>query len=180
MAKRVFYKDEWGEIIEYKRYRSTKTGRLLKDNTRSRFKRVETVQYRYVDGRRFGEPVEKLTRGEVIKTTAPGRFADNEGGIWESLRDTNVFTQVHKAESAFVNIRGRLPNGELFRHQFPVTFGEKNQAEQLTLSIYWELASYNLRTNYNIEHVRFKYTSPRDARRRQPLTDLQISVTLNK
>lgn len=180
MAKRVIFSDEWGEIVEYKRYRSSKTGRLLKDNTRARFKRVETVQYRYVGGKRFGDPISKLTRGEVIKTTAPGRVADNEGGIWESLRDTNIFTQVHKAESALINIRGQLPNGELFRHQFPVTFGNKNQAEQLTIAIYWELASFNLRTNYNIEQVRFKYTSPRDARRRDPLIDLQISVSLFK
>lgn len=183
MAKKITFSDEWGQIIRYIRYRDSRTGRLLKDKTRvpPKFKRVETVEYRYVDGKRFGEPIYKLTKKETRKTTIPGGIADNDGSIKESLRDTNIFTEVHKARSALINIRGMLPNGETWRHQFSVDkFGDQNQSEQLVNAIYWELASFNLRTNYNIDHVRFKYTSPRDARRRDPLKAMQISVTLLK
>jgi hypothetical protein len=186
--KKLLFSDEWGQIIEYKRYRDSRTGRLLKDKTRvkQRFKRVETVQYRYVGGKRYGSPIYKLTNTQVIKKTFPGGVSDNNGLISESLRDTNILTQVHKAKYALVNIRARKLDGDIWRHQFRVpgenreSFGAQNQAEELIVAIYWELASEGFRTNYNIDLVKFKWTRPRDARKRKPLTDMQISVTLFK
>lgn len=183
MAKKIRFSDEWGQIVEYKRYRDSRTGKFLKDRTRvaAKFKRAETIQYRYVGGKRFGEPVYKLTGKEIRKTTLPGGVMDNEGSIKESLRDTNIFTQVHRAKSALIHIRGLLPNGDMWRHQFVVKkFGDQNQSEQLVNAIYWGLASFGLRTNYNIEQVRFHWTKPRDARKREPLRAMQISVSLYK
>jgi hypothetical protein len=100
------------------------------------------------------------------------------GSIYEMLRETNVLSEAHRATSALINLRGVDKNGDIWRHQFNYEIGEGKESEQLVNAIYWELASYGLRTNYNIDLVTFRHTSKSDARSREALEDLQIVVTL--
>lgn len=177
MAKKLVYSDEWGQIVEYKKYRG-KNGRFLKDKSRAKIKHLEIVQYRILNGKRFGSPIYARRRGSLIKTTWPGLIQEENGSIKESLRATNILTEVDRASRALVNIRGQLPDGSMWRHQFEKELGEGHESEQLINAIYWELASFGLRMNYNINLVRFIHTSPRDARKRAPLKIPEISVQL--
>ena len=181
--KTTRYSDRWGIIIEITRYRDTrpgKRGRFVKASSVKKFKRWipkrEVEQYREVDGRR-STPIRIERAGTVIKSTHPGSPIVYQGGIFEMLEDTNVFTQIHAFRTAFVNIRGWIGQQEV-KLQGEMEIGEHHQAEQLTMFIKELLASYNMRTQYNLKLIKMSSRSRRAASQLDEVEDMTITVTL--
>jgi hypothetical protein len=185
-SKKIIYSDQWGEIAEYTNYRDTrpgKKGRYVSAKIIKRLKKhkpeKEVIQYRSVNGKRVGVPIYKrLPSKKVLKTTAPGAFENNEGLIYDSLKDTNLFTEVSRAERGLINIRGISEDGETVRLQADFIFGDKNRDLQLTYQIRMLLAKAGYRTQYNIEIVKCSGKTRNISRKLIPVNNLQVTVTL--
>ncbi len=138
--KKTIYSDRWGEIREYTRFRG-KGGRFItekygksKRGKTSPYLKVETEQWRIVEDR-LSERVSVLSPDRVLKTTFPGGLADNDYDIYNTLRDTNIFTQVSKAEKAFINIRAIDEKGQTVRLQGEIEVGDRNSDKQLAVAV---------------------------------------------
>lgn len=182
--KKIVYSDRWGQIVEYTRYRDTrpgKQGRFVSAKQAKRLRKYKAVpevsQYRYADGHRY-EPIQITRPHQQIKSTYPGAVIDYEGSIYEMVRDTNLFTQISKAETAFVNIRGYY-GGEEVRIQGDFKLGERHQAEQLTMFIKQLLADHGFRTQYNLKLVQMSGKARREAAKLEELDDIQITTTIS-
>ena len=181
--KKTIYLDEWGEIVEYTRYRgkggrfvSAKYGRSKKGAS-SPYLKIEKEQWRVSEGRRT-EKIAIQSVDRIMKTTYPGSVADNENDIWESLRSTNIFTQISKAKKVLFNVRGINRRGQEVRLQGEITLGEHNQDQQLAMAINEVLQenNYGEENYYGLMKAKIKGRSTR-----QPkigLSDTQITVTL--
>lgn len=181
--KTTRYSDKWGKIIEITRYRDTrpgKRGRFVKASSVKRFKKYaptrEVLQYREVDGKR-STPIKIETPKKVIKSTYPGSPVDYQGAIYEMLEDTNLFTQIHAYSTAFINIRGFVDGREI-KIQGEMEIGAHKQAEQLTMFTRELLASYGLRTQYNLQVIQMTSKARREASRLNQIENMVITVTL--
>jgi len=119
----------------------------------------------------------RSTPSVLMKETYPGSVADNEGNIYNSLEQMNVFTQISKAQTALVNIRGQDQDGRMVRFQSEINLGDRNQAQQLTWAVREILENEGYRTNYNLSIVKTHKARNR-VRKLEPLIDMQIAVTL--
>jgi hypothetical protein len=186
-VKKSIYSDQWGEIIEYTRYRgkggrfvTEKYGRSKKGKV-SPYLKVEREQWRIVEKRRT-EKISVQTPDRVLKTTFPGGFAEHEGNIYKTLEDTNIFTQVSKAEKAFFNIRGIDEKGRLVRLQGEITVGDRNQDKQLAVAVsaiineegYRIDELYRPDESRNIHARYFK----KDWKKNELIRDISVTVTL--
>jgi len=182
--KKTIFKDEWGEITEYTRFRG-KGGRFVSDKWGKRalkkkkpWIKKETVQWRSRKGKRT-EKISIQTPDVVMKKTYPGGIDSVEGDIYEALRNTNIFTQVARAQTAHINIRGQREDGRYIRLQGEITIGGKNQDMQLMMAVKEIMASAGYRTYYSLQVVK----SPklrRQVAKLQPLMDTTFTVTLYK
>jgi hypothetical protein len=181
--KKTLYSDEWGEIREYTRFRG-KGGRFVtakygrsKKGQASPYLKTEKEQWRISEGHRT-ERITIQSPDRVMKSTYPGAVADNENDIWESLRSTNVFTQIGKAATAIFNVRGINRRGQEVRLQGEITLGEHNQDQQLAMAINEVLRdnNYGEENYYGLMKARVRGRTTR--RSKTGLTDTQISVTL--
>jgi hypothetical protein len=180
--KKTLYSDEWGEIREYTRYRGKK-GRFISEKYARRQLKVggrrivvEVEQWRIVEKKRT-ERILRSTPSLLMKETYPGSVADNEGKIYESLEQMNVFTQISKAQTALINIRGTDQDGRSIRLQSEINIGDRNQAQQLTFAVRELMANEGYRTNYNLAVVRQQKARNR-AKQLTPLIDTQFAITL--
>lgn len=180
--RRVVYSDQWGEIVEVTRYRG-KRGQFVSDRygkraakERKPWIKSETRQWKIAEGKR-GEPITVRTPDVLMKTTYPGSLADNEGDIYRTLEDTNLFTQVAKAQTALINIRGRDEEGRLVRLESEINVGRQNEDQQLTWAVRMLMAENGYRANYNLQVIRVASIRRRVAKL-IPLVDVQIAITL--
>lgn len=177
---KTLYIAEWGEVHEIVRYRGVR-GHYVSVAYARRWlgkRRIseEIEQWLIIDGKR-SQKIMRSTPSMLMKTTYPGSVADNEGNIYASLENTNLFTQVSRANRALINIRGLDGSGNLVRLQGEITFGDSNQDEQLTMAVKQLMANEGYRTNYSLQIVR----SPKVRRasaKLEPLTETQFTVTL--
>jgi len=183
--KKTRYIDKWGKIIEITRYRDTrpgKRGRFVKSSSVKKFKRYpptkEVMQYREVDGKR-STPIRIERPSTVIKSTYPGSPVDYQGGIFEMLEDTNLFTQIHNFSTAFVNIKGWIGDQEI-RLQGETELGDNNQAEQLTMFIKELLAGEGMRTQYSLTLIKMSSKARKAASKLDEVEFMEITVTLKK
>lgn len=181
--RKVQYSDQWGEFVEYKRYRGRKgrfvTAKYGRRATREGKLRIveEIEQWRIVSGKRT-ERILRATPSQVIKTTYPLSGPDHDGNIADMIENTNIFTQISKAETALINIRGRDQNGNVVRLQSQIKVGEHNQAQQLTWAVRQLLADDGYRTQYVLSIIRIQKVR-NQAKKLEPLENLQITITLN-
>lgn len=182
MPKKVIHSDQWGEVVEYTRYRG-KGGRFVsakygRSKRAPAYIKVEREQWRISEGR----PVEKISvqsPDRILKQTYPGAVADNENDIWESLRSTNVFTQISKASKALFNVRGINRRGQEVRLQGEITLGESNQDQQLAMAINEVLRESNYGEENYYGLMKAAVTGRRTKRKpKLGLIDTQITVTL--
>jgi hypothetical protein len=185
LIEKPIYADKWGKIIEITRYRDTrpgKRGRFVKASSVKKFKRWlpkrEVELYREVGGKR-STPIKIERPSTIIKSTYPGSPEDYDGNIFEMLEDTNLFTAIHSFSTAFVNIRGWIGTQEI-KIQGEFELGEHNQAEQLTMYVKELLASYNMRTQYDLKVIKMSSKSRRAASQLDEVEDMTITVTLKK
>jgi len=176
---------KWGKIIEITRYRDTrpgKRGRFVKASSVKKFKRwiptKEVMQYHEVDGKR-STPIKIERPSTIIKSTYPGSPIDYQGGIFDMLEDTNLFTQIHRFSNAFVNIRGWIGNDPI-NIQGDVELGEGNETLQLTMFIKELLAGYGMRTQYNLNLIKMTSKARRNASQLDEVENMIITVTLKK
>lgn len=190
--KKIAYSDEWGSIVEYTRYRG-KGGRYISDKWGKRAEKLEkywvkkeTEQWRVSEGRRT-EKISVFTPDRLMKTTFPGGLADHDYDIYETLRDTNVFTQVSKARQALINIRGLDENGKVVRLQGEIVVGDSHQDQQLAYAINAIVleADYRISEIYS-DYMPYRRTAKKDVyvytkkqfREHELLRDISVSVTL--
>lgn len=181
--KRIKHSRDWGEIIEYTRYRgkgghfiSDKWGKTLQRRG-SDYLKIERSEWLYQKGRR----VERITvesPDRVVKTTSPFAVADAEGDIYKTLQSTNIFTQISSASKALINIRGRNRQGEVVRLQGEIVVGEKNQDQQLAMAVNAILDEngYGERNYYDL--MRLSVRGRRSRRQNIKLTDTVFTITL--
>lgn len=139
--KKLIYSDEWGEVRETIRYRGKK-GRFISDKYGRRAKKQgkpyikEIVeQWRIANGKRIAR-IMYASPDLIEKTTHPGAVADADGHIYDAIRTTNIFTEIHKANSAQFWIRGYNRQGEYIQlHGQVERFGKHNQTLQLVMAI---------------------------------------------
>jgi len=188
--KKIIYSDEWGYIVEYTRFRG-KRGRYVSDAYGKRLRKgtwikEETSQWRLSGGKvvkgklRGGKRVAKImvsTPSVLMKQTYPGAVADADGMIFEAIRSTNLFTEVHKAQRALINIRGVNEQGEEVKIQSEITIGSRHQSEQLAYAVREMLAGEGYRTNYSLSVVKSQKLL-RKVKKLDPLIDMQFTVTL--
>jgi hypothetical protein len=184
--KKIIYSDEWGQIIEYTRYRG-KGGRFVSDKYGRRRAKVsstiktEIEQWRVSEGRRT-EKISVLTPDRIMKVTFPGGLADHDYDIYETLRDTNIFTQVSKAQTALINIRGYDKNGNLVRLQDEIKVGEHNQDKQLAVAVSAIIneSDYKIEEMYQPDESRNIHARyyKKDFKEFSLLQDVSINVTL--
>jgi hypothetical protein len=180
--RKVQFSDQWGEFVEYKRYRG-RNGRFITAKYAKRWlsrRRIteEVEQWRIVGGRRT-EMIMRFTPSQIIKSTYPISDSDHDGNIADMIEQTNIFSQVSKAYTAFINIRGYDEEGKEIRLQSEITFGESNQHQQLTWAVRELLAGEGYRTQYALSIVKIQKVR-NQVKKLEPLSNLKITVTLNQ
>lgn len=179
--KKTLYSDQWGEVVEYTRYRG-KGGRFVttkygRSKRAPAYIKKEVEQWRISEGR-ITEKILVESPDRIMKKTFPGAVADNENDIWESLRSTNIFTQISKASKAIFNVRGINRRGQEVKFQGEITLGEHNEDQQLAMAINEVLLdnNYGEENYYGIMKAGVRGRATKKAR--LGLIDTQITVTL--
>ncbi len=178
--KRILYKDEFQEIREITRYRGRKgrfvTEKYAKRWLGKRYIKVEKEQWRLTAGVRPIR-VQRVTPDVIEKRTYPGAVADNEGNIYATLEQTNVFTEISKVDRVLINIRGVDRDGNMVRLQSEKTIGRGHEDEQLMMAVKELMAGEGYRTNYNLSIVRIAKVR-RESAKLEPLIDTEFTITL--
>ncbi len=180
--KKIIFSDKWGQIVEYVRYRG-KHGQFVTDKYGKRAIKTKdyitsnTEQWRISGGKRIAK-IYMQRPNLLMKTTYPGAVGDYNGHIWDSIRSTNLFTEIHKAERALIHVTGQNQRGERVRMQSELEVGSRHQSEQLAFAIRTMLENEGYRTNYDLKLIKMSERVRRKARKLDPLLDVQFTVTL--
>jgi hypothetical protein len=182
--KHTKFSDEWGEIVEYVRFRgkrgqyiSDKWGRTLERRDSPYVKR-ETRQWLIDDRGRKLEEILVESPDRVMKTTSPFAVADAEGDIYEALRSTNIMRQISQATTALINIRGINRRGERVRLQGEITVGDKNADQQLAMAVNAILQDNGYGEENYYDLMRLRRAGRRTRTQNIKLSETQITVTL--